>query len=469
MRPIFNVSLTGVLIMAIAAATSTSLAAQNVAPHPSKRLVLCLDGTWNNPYDEHKRRDGHTVLKPTNPLKTCRAVMPFDAKAGRVQVAYYDIGVGSLAEYPGTSNALLHWSDRVLGGAYGAGFEGNVENALHFLVLNFEKGDDVFVFGFSRGAATARAVTNFLDWNGGLPEKEDAYYLPRLFRAYVISHGAAGVAQKELDAINTDRATLEHPAKPALKPFRPVRVAYLGVWDTVMALGSRFRAAHETTSAASRSFYAGTTPAACVEYARQALAIDEARFDFRPEVWKGKRGGQRMEQRWFAGVHSNVGGGYGNDGLANITFHWILDGAREQGLNIDEEYVSFFRPFARHSLYQSSSALYTTLEFLRGRVGRGKRSLVDAMAQGNADIDKSVIDRMQAAPGDLSTGKDDQPVTKPYRPENVMVFLAAQPDVDAYLKKIGAKGALPDDVKKHIEELRRSGRPPAAQHVVVQQ
>src|SRR5204862_1916067 len=144
----------------------------------------------------------------------------------------------------------------------------------------------------------------------------------------------------------------------------------------------------------------------------------------RPEVWQAKRDNQRMEQRWFAGVHSNIGGGYGNDGLANIAFHWMLAGAREQGLEIDPAYVAFFRPFVRHSLYDSSSAVYRTLDVLRGRVGRGKRSLVDVTAEGNAQIDPSVIERMQAAPGDLSPGSDDQPVSAPYRPDNVIAFLA---------------------------------------------
>ncbi len=88
---------------------------KTAAPRPGeemrtpRRLVLCLDGTWNSAYDEHKRRDGHTVLKPTNVLKACRAVLPID-DAGAMQIAYYDIGVGSLAEYPGAANRLLYFS-----------------------------------------------------------------------------------------------------------------------------------------------------------------------------------------------------------------------------------------------------------------------------------------------------------------------------------------------------------------------
>jgi len=94
----------------------------------------------------------------------------------------------------------------------------------------------------------------------------------------------------------------------------------------------------------------------------------------------------------------------------------------------------------------------------------------EVTAEGNAQLDPSVIERMQAAPGDLSPGSDDQPVSAPYRPDNVIAFLAAQPDVDAYLAKIGAAGPLPDDVKKRIADLRRAGaRPPAAQAAVAPQ
>ena len=423
------------------------------APAP-RRIALCLDGTWNSAYNEQKRRDGHAVLKPTNVLKVCRGVVPF-ADDGTMQISYYALGVGSLAEYPGAANRLLYLSDRTLGGAWGAGFEGNVEDALHFLAINYEVGDELFIFGFSRGAATARAVTQFLDWNHGLPEKGDAYYLPRLFRAYVISHGAAGEQERMLAEINADRAN-EHPPRAPLKAFRPTPVKYLGLWDTVMALGSRFEATAASTAAGARSFYAGNEPARCVAHARQALAVDEHRFDFRPEVWVGAGQGQTMEQRWFAGVHSNVGGGYVNDGVANVAFRWILEGATAQGLEIDPDYVKHFRPYVQDSLYESASLLYRALDFIRFRSGRGKRRLDAYAPAANLALDPSVIRRMQAK---TVLGSDDQP-TAPYRPENVMVFLAGQPDLDAYLKAIGVTEPLPDDVVRRIGELKSRGGAP---------
>lgn len=167
--------------------------------------------------------------------------------------------------------------------------------------------------------------------------------MPQLFRAYVTAHGAAAAQAAELTVINNERAELK---RDPIKPMRPVTVKYLGVWDTVMALGSRFQSVHDSTSTAGRSFYAGAVPATCVQRARQALAVDEHRYDFRREIWTNHEPGQTMEQRWFAGVHSNVGGSYGNDGLANIPFHWILQRALDEGLLIDENFVKHDKPFA---------------------------------------------------------------------------------------------------------------------------
>ncbi|HEV7517029.1 MAG TPA: DUF2235 domain-containing protein, partial [Thermoanaerobaculia bacterium] len=308
-----------------------------------RRIVLCLDGTWNSTYDENRRDDGTKVLKPTNVLKLCRAVLPWAPESQREQLAYYEIGVGSLAEYPGPSNRLLYRVDRALGGAWGAGFESNLETALNYLVLNHQEGDQVFLFGFSRGAATARGLTRFLDWAGGLPTKRDAYYLPVLFRAFVVGQGK-GSGKEVVEQINQGR-TGEKRSRP-LDPLKAVDVEYLGVWDTVMALGSRFRSAGASTSPVSKSFYVDAQPAQCVRNARQALGIDEARYDFRPEIWTGPRQGQTLEQRWFAGVHSNVGGGYTHDGLANEAFQWILRGATQHGLEVDAQFTRIYNGFA---------------------------------------------------------------------------------------------------------------------------
>ena len=424
----------------------------------ARRIVLCLDGTWNSPHDEAVRDDGTTVLKPTNTLKLCRAVLP-QAKDGTQQLTYYDIGVGSLAEYPGLANRLLRFFDRNLGGPWGAGFEGNVEDALHFLNLNYEPGDDVFIFGFSRGAATARAITRFLEWSGGLPQKIDAYYLPVLFHDYVIARGDPGAFTTARDRINNELARSTPKPRDPLQPFNHVTVRYLGVWDTVLALGSRFKATGASTSVATKTFHAGITPAREVLHARQALAIDEARYDFRPEVWRStnpENPAQRLEQQWFAGVHSNIGGGYLHDGLANIAFDWILDGAHDDGLETDLQYTKHYGKNLTAPLYSSSSLLYKIGDFLRGSVGKGKRSLLDWPETAHLSVDPLAIKRLRMNAADLE-GPKVQPAVA-YRPQNLLQFLACQPDLTAYLKSIGVddieQKPLPADVLQRIDALK---------------
>lgn len=408
-----------------------------------RRLILCLDGTWNSSYAGRRTADdGHEVLKPSNTLKLARA-----AVTNAEQITYYDIGVGSLAKYPGKANRVLSLTDGMLGGGFGAGFEGNVEDALHFIALNHEPGDEVFIFGFSRGAATARAVTTYLDCGRGVPAKKDAYYLPMLFRAYIASNGSQAAYDAELARIN-DRARAKN--RPPLE-IVPVNVKYLGVWDTVLSLGSRLLAFGKSTTRDARVFHVGTAPSKCIDRARHALAVDEMRLDFRPEIWVG-HDASRHEQRWFPGVHSNVGGGYDNDGLANIAFHWVLDGARAAGLQVDEDFARKYRPFDKDSLYQSATWTFRAFDAIRRRTGQ--RSLLDHPA---IPLDPSIIRRMQATREELARTDDPEAVKTLYRPSNVIDYLAAQPDLASYLNGLGIEKPLPPDVVDEIAKRKARG------------
>jgi len=389
----------------------------------NRRLVLCLDGTWNSTANEREREDHSKVFRPTNTLKLCRAVLPF---ADVQQLTYYHIGVGSLAKYSGPSNDLLHTADRILGGVWGAGFEANVEGALHFLNVNYQPGDDIFIFGFSRGAATARAITRFLEWSGGLLPKKDAYYFPFFYREYIEKKGDPDAMTNLLNQINTRRtSTNREPLR-----FELVPVQYIGVWDTVLSLGSRLKATGDTTTPAGRSFHTGKAPATCVRNARQALAVDEKRFDFRPEVWSEVREGQTMEQRWFPGVHSNVGGGLKTDGLANIALHWILEGAVAAGLKLDNEFLKPFEEHPEGEVYESYTWGFKVLDAIRFSMGKGKRKIGGL----NADLDPSVVGKMR--------------IDAKYRPDNALQFLAERPSLAPY-------EPLPDDVRRSIDKLRQ--------------
>jgi uncharacterized protein (DUF2235 family) len=371
------------------------------------RLIFCLDGTWNNPFISVERDDGTTVMKPTNPLKLARAVLPTDASGAR-QVTYYDSGVGALGLYPGISNSILGFVDNKLGGYAGAGFEANVEQAVTHLAHNYTSGAEIYVFGFSRGAAQARAMTRFLSWMGGVPTKYDAYYIPEYFRHYISERGGGS-------PMNIKNSKGESPANRML----PLKVTFLGVWDTVMALGSRFRS-NRTTAVAEKSFHVGTQPSTCVVHARQALAIDERRADFRPEIWLGADHGQSLEQRWFAGAHANVGGSYGNDGMANCALHWIVDEAKAHGLEIDEAFLKKYRCFSRDTLGNPYTLIYRAADTLRLKSGQGKRNLSGYPESANLSIDPSAIQRFCSDPADYP-----KTMTEPYRPDEVVKIAKA--------------------------------------------
>lgn len=426
-----------------------------------RRIVLCLDGTWNSTYAVKQRDDGHAVFKPSNVLKLARALLPYDAAHDREQIVGYDIGVGSLAQYDGVSNRVLARVDKTLGGTWGAGFEANINRALTFLVLNHQPGDEVFVFGFSRGAATAQAVTRFLDWSEGLPVKRDAYYLPQLFLEY-LDHHDDETSQEVVGRINAQRGREKRPL-PALEPFQRIDVVLLGVWDTVLALGSRLRKEGEK----GRGFHVGPEPARCVRHARQALAIDETRSDFHPNIWQRCTASQTLEQRWFAGVHSNVGGGYVDDGLANIAFRWMLGEGKTLGLAVDEEFVKKYKSYPQDRLYRSESRGYRVADAIRRRTGEGRRSLKDP-GMANFTLDRSVIVRMQADPGALKPNGqlkfEDLKVR--YRPGNVTPFLAGRgptdAELDTYLRnELGIDPpVLPDDVRRAVDDARFAAAQP---------
>lgn len=420
-----------------AGATTSINAAEPIIADGKRRLVLCLDGTWNSTFDKTRTHEGSFVLKPTNVLKLCRSVRSV-AGDGASQLIFYLTGVGSVPRYPGAANAIYSTGDRYLGGVWGAGFESNVEAALDFLNMNYRAGDEVYIFGFSRGAATARGVTQFLGWAGGLPSRNDAYYLPLLFRNFVELRGQNGPATWIADT-NADRARSGVSRQP-LEPFTRIPITFLGVWDTVMALGSRFESTGVKNATVSRSFYVDEQPASVVQVARQALAIDEKRYDFRPEIWLRAREGQRMEQRWFPGVHANVGGGYRHDGLANGALNWLAAGAIELGLDLDAQFLGHYHPYPQDTLYDSYSLGMALMDTVRFRRGDGVRALGAYPASANLSVDRSAVVRMLSDPRELNDANEPRfphMKGKDYRPDNLLTFMACDPDAGAQLQRGG--------------------------------
>lgn len=302
-----------------------------VGPLPKRKLVVCCDGTWNMP---------NQPGAPTNVVKMVRAIRPLD-DAGASQIVHYHPGVG-------TGNFV----DRFMGGTLGVGLMGNVQSAYGFLVDNYYPGDEIFLFGFSRGAYTARSLAGFVDLVGLLQKIDmelfvqvfDIYRKHRLIRTTNTPEDLAASFRPHLHGGEASYLRLLE----ALTRSRRTGILFIGVWDTVGALGVPFGPLRWI----GRRLYNfhSTQLAESVLFAYQALSIDERRRAFRPSIWtrpNSRRGGpQTFEQVWFAGVHSNVGGGYVDTGLSDIAFLWMAAKAAEarrtptdQPLALDENYL----------------------------------------------------------------------------------------------------------------------------------
>jgi uncharacterized protein (DUF2235 family) len=275
----------------------------------AKRIVVCCDGTWNTPDQNDSGKP-----TPTNVVKFARAVRPEDDN-GTVQIVFYNQGVGT------------KWGlDRFLGGAFGTGLNKHVEDAYRFIIDNYLDGDEIYLFGFSRGAYTARSVGGMIR-NCGIIKKAHADRIPEAYKLYRSS--------------NPD----DKPEGPNAKRFidkychkhDEVRIKFVGVWDTVGALGVPGRMMGIINR---RHQFHDVKLSSTIDHAYHALAIDEKRGTFKPTLWEVKPGtNQKVEQVWFAGVHSNVGGGYRDSGLSDIAFHWMKEKAEAVGLVFDEEYI----------------------------------------------------------------------------------------------------------------------------------
>lgn len=383
------------------------------------RYVVCLDGTWNNAAREYERTDGSRVYRPTNVLKLARAIRKTDDNRV-IQITYYDEGVGAMNRAPNARARVVRFFDNKLGGGWGAGFEVNIEEAYTFLANNYEVGDEIFVFGFSRGASQARSLCQLIDWAGGFPRKSDVYYVPKIFSGYLDARGE-GDALGLIEAINAHRAERDDPP---LEEFVAAHVVFLGVWDTVLALGSRIMARHGSSRKKYR-FHTSSTPPGGIGKIRQALAIDESRHDFQPEIWAGSGDCADFEQRWFAGVHSNVGGGLIDDSLANCALRWMRDEATAAGLAFDPTYLSHFREYAAGAA-SSKSVFYKAGDALMRPI-RGFDGIRRLSAAPGTVLDDSVLARLNADPS------KHPHLDKGYRPPNLLRFLADNPAYDARL------------------------------------
>jgi uncharacterized protein (DUF2235 family) len=303
-----------------------------------KRIVICADGTWNlrDQVDPKTKK-----RRPTNVTKIARAILS-RAKDGVDQVVFYHDGLG-------TGSGL----DKITGGAFGAGIENNIRNLYRSIVYNFESGDEIYMFGSSRGAFTVRSLAGFMS-TVGLVEKDDDYYVPELYACYERGFHPDTPEWSNAFPLSQGFQRLRIGERD-LRSCPPIR--FIGVWDTVGALGAPGWVGKFINKGKYAYHNIGLTPS--IQNAYHALAIDERRKPFAPNLWSRPAGWDgTLEQAWFAGVHSNVGGSYAPDGLANEALHWIVEKAEALGLEVDSKYLSMFRPCFNSVLNDSMTPKY---------------------------------------------------------------------------------------------------------------
>ena len=268
-----------------------------------KRIAIFCDGTWNTPdeLEEGKRCQ-------TNVVKMADALSP-SSSDGTEQMLFYDTGIGSQG----------NWLQRVFDGATGTGISQNILDAYYFIINNYEPGDELFFFGFSRGAFTVRSLCGLIR-NSGILKVEN---LNQVSRAFSIYHSRKQDLQPREVESTLFRKTFAVEETTYIK--------FVGVWDTVGALGNPL---FLNGVFSRRNRFHDTELSTRTMNAFHALAIDEKRKNFEATLWHQQPDskGQTLEQVWFPGVHSDVGGGYAETGLSDIALKWMVDKA--QGLNL---------------------------------------------------------------------------------------------------------------------------------------
>jgi len=269
-----------------------------------KRIVICADGTWNKPEEDLKNDF------PTNVLKFSRAITPL-TEENIVQIVFYDWGIGS-------------YHSSLAGGSLGKGLDKNIKDCYRFIVDNYELGDELFFFGFSRGAYTVRSLCGLIN-NCSILKKENANLITAAFdlyknSRYYVSHPFSVLFRKE----------------KAITEQAPIK--FVGVWDTVGSMGlptSIFGFIKP------KNLFYDNKIGAIIQTARHALSIDEVRKDFEPTIWiPDNEKKVDLKQFWFVGVHSDVGGSYKPDNngrtLAEIPMLWMKREAELQQLKFQK-------------------------------------------------------------------------------------------------------------------------------------
>ncbi|HXA15538.1 MAG TPA: DUF2235 domain-containing protein [Thermoanaerobaculia bacterium] len=325
----------------------------------AKNIVVFLDGTW----DTYKEG----VSNNSNVGRMYEAAVGDDPR----QMKHYTPGVGT------------DWYDRIKGGVAGVGTNDRIQDAYQFITDQYDDGDAVFIFGFSRGAYEARSLCGMVGRVGLLDRTRFAATNRRDMFDIVFNNYT-----RPKDAANNQLVANFKATNCVDAPIKMI-----GVWDTVGALGVPVFATQLTLFVPT---FHDLSLGPRVENAYHAMSIDEQRFDFTPTYWDPAtvQPGQHLEQVYFAGVHSDVGGGYDDDhSLSDITLNWMTDRARKHGLLFTSD---SFGTYADDAVFGRLHDSFSPLLASRGRFHR----VVDA----GMTVHKSVQVRWNDTEGKAKPG-----------------------------------------------------------------
>lgn len=435
-----------------------------------QRLALFLDGTWNT------EDDSTNVLHAYN-LTQDGIVKDKKTEEDILQKRYYDRGVGT---------GIM---DSVLGGAFGIGLENNVREAYNWLVDHYNDCDEIYIFGFSRGAFTARALMGFIAncglvrrgapltvsqlWQGNRLIGQVRDRQTRIDKSKLLFRRISSIKEPPQKNAENPQKIEEHPQiiteeelqknkekypkniteELLIKWSRRVDITYMGIFDTVSALGLDALGIPGLSSKMALNH--NQNPSGILQSCRHALAIDENRNSFRLTpirhfIEKSAKKEDlnpfkdRIKQKWFVGAHSNIGGGYSDNILANRPLGWIIYGAIAQGLVIEKERAEKGRSgFIASTLPNMSNARDSHADFgiFWNDIIRAKRhyrpiALPDEVTSEftwrpiNERIDKSVLRFLQTneeeqKDKDASESKKE---AKFYAPPNLLAYLDSLPE-----------------------------------------
>jgi uncharacterized protein (DUF2235 family) len=311
-----------------------------------KKIIVCCDGTWNKPGN----KDRGKIVK-TNVQKIYEAIS--SSNGAMDQVKYYGQGVG-------TGFSLR---DHFLGGGTGLGIDSNIMDAYKFLMWNYEPGDEIYLFGFSRGAYTVRSLAGFIR-NCGIMQPVYLHLMDEAYHLY------------------RDRTSLTHPDSDLMRAFKrsygidreDTFIKFMGVWDTVGALGIPLKWFDLLNK---KYQFHDVQISSQINYAYHALAVDERRGIFTPTLWEvspnalSGENPQVSEQVWFPGVHSNIGGGYCDTGLSDTALQWMMEKAHNTGLAFDATYSTNIQPKSTGELRNSALGIYRIMRKITRPINNG--------------------------------------------------------------------------------------------------